>query len=165
MNLSYMWPILTILLALVLLIKNKDDLNKNKVIEIWLVSILVIMVGLGSIWAFLGHTFMADQIAAYIGWPAGNPFQFEVACTNLAFGVLGVLCWKIRDNFWTATIIGYTIFFWGAAYGHIVDMINQANYAPGNVGAPLYMDIILPLILIGLLIAYKKTLTFEADNF
>ncbi|MCK9151278.1 DUF6790 family protein [Methanobacterium alcaliphilum] len=151
----YIWPTITALLVILLLVKNKKSLNTNKIIEIFLLSFLVVMVGIGSIWTFLGHTFMAAQIAAYIGWPAGSPFQFEVACANLSFGVLGILSWKFRDNFWTATIIGYTVFFWGAAYGHIMDMINFQNYAPGNVGAPLYMDIIMPIILIILLVAYK----------
>jgi len=61
------------------MVKNRESLNKNKIIEIWLLSLLVIMVGLGSIWAFMGHAFMSAQMAAYIGWPAGNPFQLEVA--------------------------------------------------------------------------------------
>lgn len=157
----YIWLSITVLMAVLLMVKNKDILNKNKIIEIWLLSLLVIMVGLGSIWAFLGHTFEAAQIAAYIGWPSGSPFQFEVGCTNLAFGVLGILCWKFRDNFWTATIIGLATFYWGAAYGHIMDIINNGNYAPGNAGAPLYLDILIPIILIVLLIAYKMTLKPE----
>jgi len=28
--------------------------------------------------AFLGHYFKSDDIARYIGWPAGNPFQNEI---------------------------------------------------------------------------------------
>lgn len=154
----YIWPTITAVVVILLLLKNKKSLNTNKIIEIFLLPILVVMVGIGSVWTFLGHTFMAAQVAASIGWPAGNPFQFEVACANLTFGVLGILCWKFRDNFWTATVIGYAVFMWGAAYGHIMDMINFQNYAPGNAGAPLYIDIIMPIILIILLAAYKLTM-------
>ena len=164
MDMLYLWPSITILVVVLLLIKNKKSLNKNKIIEICLLSVLLIMVGLGSIWAFMGHAFMSAQMAAYIGWPAGNPFQLEVAFTNLAFGILGLLCWKIRDNFWTATIIGITVFYWGAAYIHAMEIINKSNYAPGNSGIPVYVDILIPLILIVLLIAYKKTMDKSGET-
>ena len=57
-------------------------------------------------------------VAASIGWPAGNPFQYEVAVANLAFGVLGLLCLRFRDGFWTATAIGWSVFMLGAAAVH-----------------------------------------------
>ncbi|MDI9623970.1 MAG: hypothetical protein QFX38_03675 [Methanothermobacter sp.] len=85
----------------------------------------------------------------------------EVAVANLSYGVLGLLSWKFRGDFWTATIIGFSIFYLGAAYIHIMDMF-QGNYAPGNVGAPLYFDIILP-ILLGLLAIYKVTVKKEGS--
>jgi len=39
------------------------------------------------------------RIAAYISWPAGNPFQLEVAVANLSYGILELLCLKFRDDF------------------------------------------------------------------
>jgi hypothetical protein len=70
---------------------------------------------------------------------------------------LGILCAKYRGNFWAATIIAFSIFYLGAAYGHIVDIIQNANFAPGNAGAPLYLDIALPAVLLSLFAAYKIT--------
>ena len=35
------------------------------------------------------HTVFADDVAATIGWPQGNPFQTEVGFANLAIGMLG----------------------------------------------------------------------------
>ncbi|HSO25885.1 MAG TPA: DUF6790 family protein, partial [Methanobacteriaceae archaeon] len=61
MDMLYIWPSITILVAVLLMVKNRESLNKNKIIEIWLLSLLVIMVGLGSIWAFMGHAFMSAQ--------------------------------------------------------------------------------------------------------
>ena len=92
-------------------------------------------------------SFLSAQVAANIGWAPGSPFQHEVAFANLSIGVLGVLCYWIRDNFWTATVISSSIFLLGAAYGHIINMFQFANYAPGNAGSVLYMDIIGPIIL------------------
>ena len=115
------------------------------------------MVGIGSIWTFMGHVFMADMVAAMIGWPAGSPFQFEVGIANLSYGILGLLCWKFRDNFWTATIIALSTFYLGAAYGHIINIMQTGNMAPGNAGFALYADILVPIVLICLLVAYKTT--------
>lgn len=154
----YLWIILTVIGALAHLFLSKTPKTKNRVIEIFLMYTLVVMVGFTSIWAFLGHAFMANQIAAYIGWSAGSPFQFEVAVANLSYGILGILCFKFRDNFWTATVVAFTTFYWGAAYGHIMDIINHANYAAGNAGVVLYFDLLLPVVLIVLLLAYRMTL-------
>ena len=158
MDLPYILLFLTLFVAILVVflskIRNKP-LNKERIVEIFLLSFLVLSLGIGSIWAFIGHAFLSAQVAANIGWAPGSPFQLEVAFANLSIGVLGILCYWIRDNFWTATVISSSIFLFGAAYGHIINILQYANYAPGNAGAVLYMDIIGPIILIALLIAYK----------
>jgi len=158
MDTAYTWLLLGIIGGLLISgiqFYLKRSLTTKKLCEIFLLSLLVITVGFGSIWAFIGHAFLSNQIAAYIGWSAGSPFQLEVAFANLAFGVLGILCFWIRGNFWTASIIGFSIFTLGAAYGHILNMFSTRNYAPGNAGAVLILDILIPILLIALLLAYK----------
>jgi hypothetical protein len=159
MDFAYVIFIITILVALLVILISKltsKPLNRERIVEIFLISFLVIFVGFGSIWAFIGHFFLSAQVATNIGWAPGSPFQSEVAFANLALGVLGLLSYWIRDNFWTATVISSSIFLLGAAYGHIVNMIQYSNYAPGNAGSVLYMDIISPIILIVLIIVYKS---------
>ena len=148
---------LTALCSVISLIKNRKELSPLKVVEIILFYILFINVGLSGLLAFYGHAFLADKVAASIGWATGSPFQLEVAVANLAFGVLGVLCIRFRDGFWLATGIGYATFLFGAAYGHISEMITAGNYAVNNAGPILYIgDIAMPaLILILLLVRWK----------
>ena len=74
------------------LYRDKQPRTGRRIAEILLLWLLVINVGLGGIWAFIGHTVFAEQVAESIGWPAGNPFQTEVAVANLAIGTLGILC-------------------------------------------------------------------------
>ncbi len=158
MDFAYTFFFLTIFVAILFLIISKitnKPLNKKRIVKIFLMSFLVISVGLGSIWAFIGHVFLSAQVAASIGWAAGSPFQLEVAFANLAIGVLGILCYWIRGNFWTATVISSSIFLLGASFIHIMNMLQYANYAQGNAGSVLYMDIIGPIILIVLFITYR----------
>lgn len=131
---------------------SHKEVTPLRLVDLYIMYFLFGVIGLGSIYVFIGHAFFGEQIARFIGWPPGNPFQLEVAFANLAFGVLGFLSIWFRGDFWIATIIGQTIFSWGAAYGHIKDMIEHNNYAPGNVGLVLYLDILIPLILVILLL-------------
>jgi hypothetical protein len=139
--LTFIGPIVHILIA------------KTGLIETFLLYFLVVRVGLGGLWSFSGHFFFAEQVAEYIGWPAGNPFQKEIAFTNLSFGTLGVLCIWWRENFWIAVGIGVSIFLLGAAFVHIQDIRKSQNFKPGNAGSVLVGDLLNPLILSILLLA------------
>jgi hypothetical protein len=78
-----------------------------------------------------------------------------VAVANLVVGVLGILCYWIRGNFWLATVIATSVWLGGDAVVHIHDIVVNQNYHPGNAGLPFYFDILLPLLLIVLLIVYR----------
>lgn len=145
------------LLGATISVFTKKDKKANKVIRTFLLWILALNVGVTGLIGFAAHTLIADNVALMIGWMPGSPFQFEVAVANLMLGVLGLMCIWFEADFWLATIVSSTIFGWGAAYGHIKDIMMNNNYAPGNAGAPLYIDIIAPIVFIALLIAYKTT--------
>lgn len=157
MEMTYIFLIITLIGAVLHLFLSKMPKTKNRIVEIFLLWFLVVMVGFGSIWGFIGHVFMANLVAEMIGWPTGSPFQFEVGIANLSYGILGLLCWKFRDNFWTATVIAISTFYLGAAYVHIANITQTGNIAPGNAGYALYIDILIPIILICLLVAYNLT--------
>ena len=147
------------------LYRDKQARTGRRIAEILLLWLLVIYVGLSGMWAFIGHTLFAEQVAESIGWPAGNPFQTEVAVANLAVGALGILCYWIRDNFWTAAVIATSIWLLGAATIHVIEIVGASNYNPGNAGLIFLLDILSPLLLIVLLIytgLHKKQPTGQA---
>lgn len=112
--------------------------------------------GVGGLLSCIGHTVRAREVAESIGWPADNPFQYEVAGANAAFGVLGVLgVWK-RGDFWLASGIGRSVFLIAAGLIHVRDMIERQNRAPGNAGPTLYLDFAMPAVHLGLLAAYRQ---------
>lgn len=153
---NFALPAFAVIGFLIHIYLRRRFMTLERALEIALLWLLPVWTGLSGIYAFLGHTFAADQIAAYIGWPAGSPFQFEVAVANLALGVLGICCIWIRGNFWTATVVAGAVFGWGAACVHIRDITLKHNLSSGNAGPALIFDIAAPLVLIILLTAYEK---------
>jgi len=138
------------LLALIHVALQKQPRTRQRVADVLLQYAFAFPVGIGGIVGFIGHTMRAGPVAASIGWPAGNPFQYEVAVANLAFGVLGLLCLRFRGGFWIATAIGWSIFLLGAAVVHLHQIHIGQPYAPANAGAMLYFDIVAPAYVIAL---------------
>jgi hypothetical protein len=136
---------------------SKKPLTKSRVVELLLLYLLTINVGVGGVLAWFGHTFTADEIARKIGWQAGSPFQFEVAVADLSWGVCGVLCIWLRQNFWTATGIGSSVFFLGCGFGHIRQIIQEGNMAVYNAGPILWIgDLGVPFAILVLLVIRSR---------
>jgi len=60
----------------------------------------------------------------------------------------------MRGNFWIATVIGFCVWWLGDAVVHIRSIVVDANYAPDNAGVTFYLDMLVPVLLIGLLVYY-----------
>jgi hypothetical protein len=135
---------------------QKQPRTRQRVADVLLLYLFAFPIGLGGLVAFTGHTLRAVPVAASIGWAAGNPFQYEVAVANLAFGILGILCLWNRGGFWTATAIGWSVFLLGAAGVHLHQIRIGQPFAPGNAGAILYFAIIMPVLVLALLAVRKS---------
>jgi hypothetical protein len=99
---------------------------------------------------FVFHVFFGELAASYIGW-ADSPFQAEVGYASLGYAAVGLFAFKGNCCVRFAAILGPALFLWGAAVGHIHQIVAAGNYAPGNAGVMLYTDIFLPVIGFGLL--------------
>lgn len=149
------FPALTVVAALIhLAVTSQFGAGLQTIARVLLRYVLVINIGLEGYFAFYGHAFMGDQIAATIGW-APSPFQYEVAIANLAIAALGILCWWFEGTFWFATIVATTVWLWGDAIGHIRQIVVAHNYAPNNAGGALYSDVLVPAALIVLAIVAR----------
>lgn len=143
-NFAFVMTVFALLLGLLNLAYNKKH---RSVPNIFLGYLFFFAVGLSGIWGFVFHAFYPEMAAQFIGWQ-NSPFQFEVAVANLGMGVMGIFGLCASKAYRKAGAILTTCFLWGAAYGHVVQMMKTANFAPGNAGLIFYNDILLPLLLI-----------------
>jgi hypothetical protein len=107
--------------------------------------VLLLPIGVTGLWAGFFHLATPDVAAAMIGWQP-SPFQFEVAMADLAIGITAILAvWRGLD-FKLAAIVAAGVFLLGDAVGHVRQMIDAGNFAPGNAGVPFVLDIVGPLL-------------------
>jgi hypothetical protein len=127
----------------------------------YLIYLFVIYVGLMGLLTAYAHVFRPMQTSASIGWST-SPYEYEAGMADLTIGVLGVLCVWFRGNFWLATAIANLVWLEGDAIGHIRQMEEYNNHAANNSGIFLYLEIMVPLIILLLTLYHrKKTATPE----
>jgi hypothetical protein len=115
------------------------------VVEALFSYFLLFSIAISYFYNFVFHVFFGELAAKFIGW-ANSPFQLEVGFASLGFAVLGLLAFKGSRDMRIAAIVGPACFLWGAAGGHIYQMLTERNFAPGNAGIMLYSDILLPIV-------------------
>jgi hypothetical protein len=137
--------IIGLLAGLISLINKPKPLTINLVAEALFSYYLLFTIGINNLVNFVAHVFFGDFSAEFIGWP-NSPFQAEVGFASLGVGIAGVIAFKASSPFRFATLIPPSAFAWGAAAGHIYQMIVAHNFSPGNVGVVLPMGIVIPIV-------------------
>jgi hypothetical protein len=148
--------ILAVLTVLWKVYKYPETRTPKRIIEALILYLIFFVIGINSLWEFLGNVMYSDQVAEYMGWSTGSPFQIEVGMANLAFGILGVLCLWEQKDFWLATALGASIFLFGSGLVHLWQIIIRHNIAAGNAGAILYFELIFPIVLLVLMMTYRR---------
>jgi hypothetical protein len=130
--------------SLIALLRNPNPRNRVTVAEALLAWFLFFSLGVSFLYNFVMHVFFSETAAAFIGWQT-SPFQKEVGFASLGFSVVGFLAFKGSSGMRLAALVGPACFLWGAAAGHVMQMVEAHNYAPGNAGIIFYTDILLPV--------------------
>jgi len=107
---------------------------------------LLMSLGLQSLWAFTGHVFAAEPVARSIGWET-SPFQYEVGVANLGIGLSAIGATFLGGPAGWAVFLVSAPFLWGAAWGHVREMRAAHNFAINNAGPIFWWDILTPLTL------------------
>jgi hypothetical protein len=117
---------------------------------------LFFSIGVSYFYNFVIHVFFGETAARFIGWEQ-SPFQAEVGFASLGFSLVGFMAFRGGLGLRAAAVVGPACFLWGAAGGHIYQMVVAHNFAPGNAGAIFWTDIILPIVGFVLLGLYART--------
>ena len=150
-----LYTLLPLLMTGGLVAFDKTTRGRQRRAEVFLMFLFALGLAGSGIGNFVAHFFMSDVVAESIGWPAGSPFQLEVAFANLAIGVLGIIAAARRDGFREATVIAATVFSVGATVVHVMDIVETGNLAPGNTWQNV-INLLRPALLIGFLIASRR---------
>jgi uncharacterized protein DUF6790 len=137
--------ILGVIAAAISLARKPRPWHREEVVEALLSYFLLFSIGVSFLYNFVMHVFFGAMAARFIGW-ADSPFQTEVGYASLGFSILGFLAFKGSRDMRLAAVIGPAAFLWGAAAGHVREIVTTGNLAPGNAGVILYTDILIPLI-------------------
>ncbi|MDO9528490.1 MAG: hypothetical protein Q7J27_04930 [Syntrophales bacterium] len=152
-NFTLTFLVIGLLCSLVSLVKNTKPLHKKIIVEAIFSYFLLFSIGIGHIYNFVCHVFFAEMSAAFIGW-GNSPFQYEVGFASLGFGVVGLIAFRAGLGFRAAAVTAPAFFLWGAAGGHVYQMVKAHNFSPGNAGIIFWTDILLPII--GFILLYHQ---------
>jgi hypothetical protein len=111
--------------------------------------------GVQGLWAFLSHVFLAEDAASAIGWEA-SPFQYEVGVANLGLALASFYAAFKGFEARPATGIMAGCFLAGAGVGHLMDIAQGDNLAPGNAGPILFTDFLTPISILILLLLFPR---------
>ncbi|KAB2941041.1 MAG: hypothetical protein K8F92_14950 [Hyphomicrobium sp.] len=155
-NFTLTFLVLGMIAALIAVASNGRSFTRANLAEALLAYFILFSVAISFFYNFVFHVFFGELAASFIGW-ADSPFQAEVGYASLGFAVIGLIAFKGNCMLRLAAILGPAMFQWGAAVGHIHDMMATGNMAPGNAGIMLYSDILLPIIGLALLWFKRST--------
>ena len=142
------------LLASAIALRRATERSRAAIVEALFSYFLLFSIGFANFYNFVLHVFFGEMTARFIGWE-NSPFQLEVGFASLGFAVLGFLAFKGSFDLRLAAVVGPACFLWGAAGGHVYQMIKAHNFAPGNAGIIFYSDILIPLV--GLLFLWLQS--------
>jgi hypothetical protein len=148
--------IVALIVSVLQLYSSHQKRSRQRVVEVVLRNLIVFMYGVGGIFAFLHQTFFANHAATFIGWATGSPFQYEVGIANLAFGVLGLLCFFYKELFWWATIIATTVLAWGSAIGLHMHVGKHSDKILAHLKMMAWSDFVFPLVILLLFLYHVK---------
>ncbi|MCT8970486.1 DUF6790 family protein [Microbaculum marinisediminis] len=149
-NFTLTFLVLGLVFSFVAIARAPKPVSTAVVVEKLLSWHIFFAIGVSYLYNFVMHVFFGKMAAAFIGW-ADSPFQFEVGTASLGFAVVAFIAAFGSFDLRLAAILAPSIFTLGAAVGHVRQMVEAHNFAPGNAGIIFWTDILIPLFGLALL--------------
>jgi hypothetical protein len=156
-NFPLTFLILGLLVAFFSIVLSKQPKTSERVREKIFANFLLFALGISFFYNFVMHVFFGTMAAQFIGWQ-NSPFQAEVGFASLGFAVVALLAVRGCHGLRVGAVVGPACFLLGAAAGHIREIVLSHNFAAGNAGIMLYMDVLIPVIALALLWMERRSL-------
>lgn len=143
-NFTLSFFVLGLVAAWIELMRQRSPRPPGAAVEALLAWFLFFSIGAAFLYNFVMHVFFGEMAARFIGW-ADSPFQAEVGYASLGFAAVGFLAFRGGRELRLAAVLGPGLFLWGAAIGHVRQMIVAHDFAPGNAGIMFWTDVLLPV--------------------
>ena len=134
--------VIGLLIAVVQILRLRGRRTGENMSELFLDNYLLWAIGVGQAINFVMHSVFGDFAASTIGW-AQSPFQLELAFSSLGIAVMAFILHgrttQLRAK--VALVAATAVFAFGAAGGHIYQMVANHDYSVNNTGLLLAMDI------------------------
>lgn len=143
-NFTLTFLVIGLIFSVVAIARAPKPVSRAVAVEKLLAWYVFFAIGASYLYNFVMHVFFGKMAAAFIGW-ADSPFQFEVGTASLGFAVVAFIAAFGSFDLRLAAVLGPSIFTLGAAVGHIRQMVEAHNFAPGNAGVIFWTDILIPL--------------------
>jgi len=148
---------ISLLLPLCHVIFAAGKISVPTLIEIFIKYALFFNVGCLFIVGAAGQFLYAPEIATCIGW-GWSPFQYELAFSELALGILGLIAPIFYREFWLSTIIGAIVWLSGASFVHLYYLYIMGNTMILNASFVIVWNFVLVVWLLCLYGALTKPL-------
>ncbi|MGO4403611.1 DUF6790 family protein [Bosea sp. RAF48] len=102
--------------------------------------LLLLFLGIGSIWSGIFHVFFPAIASKSIGW-SPSPFETEIGIADIAMGITAIVAFWRPVQFKGAIILYAVVFFIGVAINHVYDAA-AGNLAVNNFGLLLVSTIV-----------------------
>jgi hypothetical protein len=129
-NFTLTFFVLGLLASAIALWHARPPRSSALIVEALFSYFVLFSIGFANLYNFVLHVFFGKLAANFIGWE-DSPFQLEVGFASLGFALVGLLAFRGSFDLRLAAIVGPAGFLWGAAAGHVYQMITAHNFAPG----------------------------------
>jgi len=157
--------VIGVIIALIRVLNHRGQRTGEFISGTFLNSFVFWAIGIAQTINFVMHSVFGDYAAESIGW-AQSPFQLELAMSSLGIGVMAFILGRRAAPLIgkVALVTAVAIFGFGAAAGHIYQMLVNHDYAANNTGLLLLSDIFINSVGLILVIWHAKARRRETDT-
>lgn len=143
---------------------GKGQKTRRRVVELFLVWLLVGYYGVGMILAAVIQLANPEALARLKGWPVSIPMQTLYAFALLGLAVSAILAVRYRGTYLLAPSISGSLLLLGGAYVHGSEILESGQFVLLKDGPDLLLDFIVPVTVLALATTNQRPSTADPSG-